>query len=183
MALHNSTRTTDNTMEKYSLWLSPAPELAQQIKMDITRIAATTGGPVFDPHVTLAGDVSLDRNQMTTLADGFVDLVPTTQSTIVGSGFGNTYFQSFFLKIEFPSLLHNLRQSILKQLEIDVVYPPHISLAYGASRHQIGEQEVRNIEQTYCSAEVEFASVDIVASSEDTPVEKWAYVNRVPLVA
>ena len=170
-------------MEKYSLWLSPAPELAQQIKKDITRIAAITGGPVFDPHVTLAGDVSLDRDQMTTLADGFVDLVPFTSSKIVGAGFGNTYFQSFFLEIEFPGLLYNLRQSILRQLNIDVAYPPHISLAYGAGENVISEREIRSIELTYRNTEVEFASVDIVASSEDTPVEDWAYINRVPLVA
>lgn len=169
-------------MEKYSLWLSPETELTQKIKSDIIRIAASYGGPIFDPHVTLAGEITSSKEQTIKLAETFADQMPAAPSRVVGIGFGHTYFQSFFLEIEFPRQLNNMRLSILNKLDLTVTYPPHISLAYGVSKREIGKREIESIQMNYCNTTVEFSSVDIVASSVDKAVEDWAYINRISLV-
>jgi hypothetical protein len=166
----------------YSLWLTFDAALAHELELLIADLARQTGGPVFTPHMTLAGDLDRPRDEVLALAQTIAPAFCSERAEFGHLDFGDTYFQSVFLTVSLRESILGLRQALLAQLDLSPAYPPHVSLAYGARDLRPGNAVLADIERWFARRPAPFASLDVMASSEDRPVEQWRCVSRISLL-
>ncbi|MDP5217088.1 hypothetical protein Q5Y75_07655 [Ruegeria sp. 2205SS24-7] len=165
----------------YSLWLTFPQALEDQLGEHVTTLARMTKGPVFQPHVTLVGDLPYDRAREIFTSERIGPIAPRLQGRFGRLNHGDTYFQSLFLVVTLPAQVAHVRQQLLGELDLDPAYPPHVSLAYGSLDGEVPTSYLGKITSTFCDQPAPLAFLDLVASSETRPVESWKIIERLPL--
>jgi len=165
----------------YSIWLTLQDPLLTDLKTDIETLARLTRGPVFDPHLTVLGDMDLPRVAVLELASTIRPAFQDVTAIVNGVGYGSTFFQSVFLELQLPDALFDLQRSMLKQLGLATKYPPHISLAYGVEERATIKPLMAEIEARYVPRKVAFEGLVVMASSRHVSTENWRILERMPL--
>lgn len=138
--------TTGKEQQKCSLWLLPPKSNSETINAQIVKFADNNNGPLFDPHVTVAGGIRCDSDQE------MLDAVQTLQEGL--KGFGNVecrfnspfttpdaWNQALCVEMEESDSFLTLVRSTSKILDRNpeqFTFPkpigkPHLSLFYGTS--------------------------------------------------
>jgi len=167
----------------YSIWLTLNAKLATELSDHIDKLAQLTGGPAFEPHLTLCGDLKYERNEVLKLASTMAEAFSGARAKFTEVDFGSSYFQSVFLTMELPESLAGFRLSILSRFGIEPQYPPHISLAYGVKDPEPLLPQLEQINSEFAGQSVTFDNLTVMASSEDRPVEQWRCLNRFHIAA
>ncbi|MCL6282557.1 hypothetical protein M3P21_03360 [Ruegeria sp. 2012CJ41-6] len=165
----------------YSLWLTFPQPLEEQLGEHVATLARLTTGPVFQPHVTLVGDLPQDRAREIFTSERIGPIAPRLQGRFGQLSHGNTYFQSLFLEVALPVQVAHARHQLLEELDLDPAYPPHASLAYGSLAGEVPFPHLDRITATFCNQPAPIAFLALVASSETRPVESWKIIERLPL--
>jgi hypothetical protein len=96
----------------------------------ITDLAAGYGGPVFAPHVTLAGVIPAVPDAVAgVLAEVTAGLTPF-EVTLTGVGWEPVFFRSLYLRAEPSARLTALREAARRALRLEPAPDPHLSLLY-----------------------------------------------------
>ncbi|MEX0350749.1 MAG: hypothetical protein AB3N15_15110 [Paracoccaceae bacterium] len=167
--------------DHYSLWLTFPQPLEDNLSDHVRALARQTKGPVFQPHVTLVGDLTLDRAREIFASGRIGPIAPRLQGRFGSLTHGSTYFQSLFLEVVLPVQIAKARQQLLDELGIAPAYPPHVSLAYGSLTGEVPKPQLDRIEATFSNQPAPLAFLALVASAEDRPVESWKIIERLPL--
>ena len=116
----------------YHLWVKPSGAVRDMLAQTIRELARELGGPVFEPHVTLLGNLAgteeehIQRSQIATPQLQPFNIILSQPS------YGTQYFQCVFMRAEqTPPLIS--ANTVVKRIfkKPDEIYMPHLSLVYG----------------------------------------------------
>ena len=113
-------------------WLVPAAGPARdRLAGVIARLAAEHGGPVFAPHVTLAGVGESAPDAAARVLERLVAGVPPFEVALTGVGYEPEFFRSLYLRAEPTAILTALHEAGERAWGLDPApYRPHLSLLY-----------------------------------------------------
>jgi hypothetical protein len=112
-------------------WLVPAPGPERdRLARVITDLAAGYGGPVFAPHVTLAGVIPAVPDAVAGVLAEVTAGVTPFEVTLTGVGWEPVFFRSLYLRAEPSARLTALREAARRALRLEPAPDPHLSLLY-----------------------------------------------------
>lgn len=163
----------------YSIFIIPPEPIFSQLKNKIDELAKQFNGPVFEPHMTLVGNIEMDLAE---LEQKVKELAGNTSKFEVKTSevsFSTTYFQNVFVKVKPSARLMQLNLNAKKLLGMENnLFMPHISLLYGTQDMERREKAAFQIELPELSFEAR--ELAIVPASED--MSKWIPVSKIPLI-
>jgi len=129
-------------MKTYTLWLEPTGRAHELLATTIAHLSQEHGGPLFDPHVTLLGDIAGQEETILQQTEQFANALSPVDVIFTVPAFLDQYFQCVFLRIEETSTLldaHTRARTVFHK-EAAPPYMPHLSLLYGLYPKPLKEQ-------------------------------------------
>ena len=158
-----------------SIWLIPQdPELGK-LRLLIKRIADITGGPVFEPHITILADIPLAPSEFANRSASHFRALPRLELAVGEIGTGTEYFKSLYLLTERSPLLNRIYDLASWQLPSKArgdEFEPHVSLAYGDQPYRKHPQLIQ-IANESIPLRLRFSGISIVRAGKLVPVGKW----------
>ena len=112
-------------------WLVPAPGPEQdRLARVIADLAAGYGGPVFAPHVTLAGVTAAVPDAVAGVLAEVTAGVAPFEVTLTEAGWEPAFFRALYLRAEPSARLSALREAARRALCLEPAPDPHLSLLY-----------------------------------------------------
>ena len=168
-------------------WLVPAAgPVRDRLTGVITRLAGEHRGPVFPPHVTMAGVVESSAGAAARVLERLVTGVPPFEVTLTGIGYEPEFFRTLYLRAEPTAILTELHEAGERAWGLDISgtgppYRPHLSLLYS----HLPEERKRAIAGALGLAlpvTIRIDAAEIWADFRED-VTRWRRVARVPLEA
>ena len=166
-------------------WLVPAAGLVRdRLAGVITRLAGEHGGPVFPPHITMAGVVQSSAEAAARVLGRLVTGVPPFEVTLTGFGHEPEFFRSLYLRAEPSARLTALHEAGQRawghDSETGPPYRPHLSLLY--TRHVPEERKAAIADGLGLAPPVTIRvdAAEVWADFRDE-VTRWRRVARVVL--
>lgn len=161
----------------HSLWLLFHDDVTGALKTHIDDLASMLGGPSFEPHVTLAPDMGIGNIRH--FEERALRCASDSRAA-AGFGrimFGESFFQSVYFSLSLPEPLSDLRREAFSLRGTPPAFPPHVSLAYGATMTPDARRAIDAIENEFAGKTLPLASVAVAGSSEDRPVDAWRVIR------
>ncbi|KAI8469818.1 MAG: RNA ligase/cyclic nucleotide phosphodiesterase [Monoraphidium minutum] len=118
----------------YSLWLEPPPgTLRERLRKEVAAQAAARDGPLFEPHVTLLGDVAMAEAQLLETAAALAKRIQPFRVNLDDVACGPSFHQCVYILAskEPPLLAANAdARAAFGKPEPPAPYMPHLSLLY-----------------------------------------------------
>lgn len=112
-------------------WLVPAPGPERDRLADvITELAAGYGGPVFAPHVTLAGVTPAVPDVVAGVLAEVTAGVAPFDVALTDVGYEPVFYRALYLRAEPSARLTALREGARRALRLEPTPDPHLSLLY-----------------------------------------------------
>lgn len=118
----------------YHLFLEPSGEAREQLQSLIASLAASEGGPLFPPHITLLAEIDVGSEEeiletCTLLAKGNEPFMVSLGE----AGMEDRYFRALYLRVQESTPLWALHERAAAAFAKDDAEPymPHVSLLYG----------------------------------------------------
>lgn len=167
----------------YSIWLGFGGESAEKLLTAISSLAKTFSGPVFQPHLTLVGDLDVDLEEARKFAEIFGKSAMPAELAVRDVEVSTKYFMAMYLAVDIPSELQKTREHIARlanpaTYELD---SPHVSLLYAEADFSDLARHRDALREEFIGWKLEVAGVEIVQSSKSLPVSDWRTVDTVEL--
>lgn len=166
-----------------SIWLSPARD--SDFFKSSSQIIGKSGGPVFDPHITLLHLAKATEKDIEEVVAKIKQLAAGINPFSVkfnGTKTGSTFFRSIFLEAEKSAHLSEVFQKAENQfanfVEKQAEYYPHLSLFYG--KHS--EELVNKIKPDASSiehAEISITRIDLFLT--EGKADEWIHLGSCQL--
>ncbi len=159
----------------YTLWLMPKDKNYQRFANLIKRLAREYNAPVFEPHVTLLGDIELPEAEMIKRTQQLVQGQKSFAVTSKQIDYEDFFFRALFVRAELTEPLQNLHNLAKKIFEMNIFpYMPHLSLLYGDYPQEIKEKIIQEIGREQ-SAQFEINSIFLIKGGK---VKVWKIVQE-----
>ena len=170
----------------YSFWLLPSLEHAPSLAAEIAALAPCFGTPMFFPHITIQGDLSLSLETLASflpqIAGGLGPLFLRVEAVRTSS----ERFRSLYLGFEESDAFLMLQERSRKLCGTAAGLSPfpHLSIAYGEPRsgRDKSEEAVR-LSSLYLGTRLLFSRLALAVSSSRAPIESWFVVRELELGA
>ena len=118
--------------QKYSIFLTPAPEDFAYTDNLIRELSAKYDADPFEPHVTVYAGWYDDLELLKATLVGAVTGVPIISLAVRGIGFSHEYFKTLFIDFEENAVLRTVHERFRAGIgfESGYVLAPHLSLLY-----------------------------------------------------
>lgn len=142
--------------EKFSIWALPEKSTENDLQSIIIYLSLLYGGPIFQPHLTLIGDVGRDQGHMIEAAHLLAEDLEEFRLRLGEVSFSTTFFQSVFVRALATAQImeKNLQAKKILRLENNV-YMPHVSLLYGDHSMRTREEAMHKVVLTSNNFNVE----------------------------
>lgn len=124
-----------NKAKGYSLWFIPSEPAYNLLKEEIKKFSSEFKGPVFEPHITLLGEIEEKKDEMIKKAFTLTTRIKPFEVELNNINYGESYFQKLFYLTNKPRelILANEEAKKIFGRQNDSLYVPHISLLYSLS--------------------------------------------------
>lgn len=131
---------------RFSIWLPVGQQIKSKLELVIKDLSKLYGGPIFEPHLTLLGDIPNDKEEMLRSSKKLSAKLKPFKIELGEVSFSTTYFQSVFVRAvaKAPLLKANLLAKKIFKAENNV-FMPHISLLYGNHSMKTREEALTKI--------------------------------------
>lgn len=169
----------------HSIWLIPSEGSSAQICNTIARISSQLGRPAFQPHITMLGDLDCAPGALIEKTSNAIANLESCQAQVAGIDGSDSYFMSLYLDISIPCAFENARRDLAQSINLQTLgqFRPHVSLAYGSIEEERKRDLISKIASEFDSYEFELTAIEVVASGNMIPVEKWRSIWRRDLVS
>ena len=164
-------------MKPYTLWLEPTGRAHELLATTIAHLSQEHGGPLFDPHVTLLGDIDGQEERVLQQTEQLANALSPIDLILTIPAFQDQHFQCVFMRIEETSTLLDAHTRARTVFHKEAVPPfmPHVSLLYGLYPTSLKEQIIGALP---ASLSVQFtASVVTVFQVEGNSPNDWHKVQ------
>ena len=164
----------------YSLWLVPTGKAYDKLSSLIQRLAKSYNAPIFEPHVTLIGEIMQSENDALRKTEQLASRQNSFQITLNSVDYQDYYFRTLFIRAEKTNLLQALHDRSKDVFEVKDVsdYMPHLSLMYGNFPKAVKEQIIKDIGNDQAT---EFTVNGLQLFKTDGEVNAWYKVKELPL--
>ena len=165
----------------YSLWLMPTGETYDRLSGLIGRLAREYGAPLFEPHVTLIGEVVQSEQDVLRKVEQLASGQKPFTIKLNKVDYQDFYFRTLFARADKTNPLQALHDRAKEVFEMRDIpdYMPHLSLLYGNFSKIIKEQIIESIGRDQA---VEFMVNSIYVFKTDGEVNTWYKVKELPLL-
>lgn len=160
----------------YTLWLQPKGDIYKKFDYLIRKIASKLNGPIFQPHVTLLGEISIPEEEICNLSQLLVQDQKPFTINLNQIGYEDFHFRTLFVKAEVTAPLLKLHQMAKKLFDKENIplFMPHLSLLYGNYPPGIKEVIIREIDREQ-KARFEVNSITLIKGGE---VSEWKVIGN-----
>lgn len=159
----------------YSLWLMPSGENYNIFENLIKKLANEYNGPVFQPHVTLLGEIILPETDAIRKTEQLVDGQKPFSITLKQIDYEDFYFRTLFVKAVITKPLQTLYNKAKEIFAMDVpLYMPHLSLLYGNYPREVKKKIIQEIGRDQ-TALFKISSVHLFKGGK---VEQWQKIKE-----
>ncbi len=164
----------DSDSDTFALWLKPENEVYDALKRIIDSLSDTYGAPRFDPHITVAGNITKPAEAVEkTVLEVAAQSEPMTLY-LTETDYRDTLYQSLFIHTASNDALLALRERCLSGLRLEhKPYMPHISLLY--KKLETAEKD-RIIEQVGSRFDFVFSPDKLYMMRTTGPPDQWEEV-------
>lgn len=164
----------------YTIWILPPPSLKKDLQEIIVKLAKKFKSPIFEPHMTLLGDIEIDEESMIEKAKTLASKTQPFSLELGEISFSTTYFQSVFVRVKSTAKLMEANL-IAKGIfgKENNVFMPHMSLLYGDQ-----EMELREIisQEIKLPINIKFKVEKIVVVPSTKNPKDWKHLAEVSLI-
>lgn len=167
----------------YSIWLGFQGESEAKLQNVIASLSKAFAGPVFQPHLTLVGDLEVDLVGAQRVADIFAGTAMPEELIVRDVGISGKYFMALYLAVNIPSELQRTREQVASSAnpasyELDA---PHVSLLYSHAEQSALARHQSLLRNDFVDRKLEVAGLSIVRSSKSVPISDWRIEDRIAL--
>lgn len=162
--------------EGYTLWLMPKGEVYSRFTDIIKNLATEYGGPVFEPHVTLLGEIEIPEEEVIARTVKLVkDQIPF-QFDLEKIDYEDYFFRTLFVRAKLTKPLQSLHNHAKDIFGITnaASYMPHLSLLYGNYPVSLKEKMIKQLGKEQ-SAQFEVNSVHLMKGGE---IKDWKMLGE-----
>ena len=166
-------------IEKYSLWLMPGADVYNKLSSLIIRLSRKYRTPVFEPHVTLIGELTEPEDEIITKTQVLAARIMPYTITLTHVEFLNEYFRCLFIKVqeteEIIEANAKARETFCRTH--DPKHMPHLSLMYGNLEPGKKKEIVKDIgKELHLSFEAN--SIHLFSNTGD--LKEWYRIKEFP---
>jgi hypothetical protein len=171
-----------NEAFEHSLWLLPSEDQLAALRAQVQALARRHEGHVFEPHVTLQGDVPLALDRARALVDRLAAATPPLHWPVRAVEGTEHYFRSLYLRLEAGEVFERLCRTCAQASGTDDGLPPyaHLSLAYGPTRGDAGALQASLTRELGASPLV-LDRIALARAGKAVPIAQWSLVHVQPL--
>lgn len=161
----------------YSIWVIPPEPIFSQLKNTVDELSRKYNGPIFEPHMTLLGNIDSQLAKIEQNAKVLAARLDKLELSLASVSFSTTYFQSVFVRINSTAKMMQLNLDAKKifSMENDV-FMPHISLLYGHHDMTIREKAASSLRLPASS----FVIKEFVITPAVTNPDRWKHLTTIP---
>lgn len=168
-------------MPSYHLWLMPFGEAYPLLAATIAELSRRHGAPIFEPHVTLLGDLPGSEEEIVPLSSLLARQLNSYDIHLTTPAQEEQYFRCLFVKVQETSAVMeaNVRGKRIFNQPNDPPYRPHLSLLYGSYPVSL---KARIIADLPSFQGVHFAVTTLhLIRAESTNPKDWHRIHAFPL--
>lgn len=160
----------------YSIWVVPPEPVYSQIKDCIIELAQRFDSPIFEPHMTLLGNIDKDISEIEEKVKDLASSIDKLELSLGSVSFSTTYFQSVFVRVNSTAKLMQLNIETKKLFGMENnVFMPHMSLLYGG--HDMLTRE--KIAQCIKIESEKFLVNELFIASTGSGLKGWSNTVRI----
>lgn len=130
----------------YTLWLMPKGQIYKRLDGIIKKLADKNNGPVFQPHITLLGEIELPENEVIKKTEALVKNQKPFMVNLHEIGYEDYHFRALFVKAIITPQLQNLHERAKRIFKMEIPpYMAHLSLLYGNYPIDLKEKIIKEI--------------------------------------
>jgi 2'-5' RNA ligase len=165
----------------YHLWWKPAGEASTRLAQAIEELAQMLRAPVFQPHVTLLGNLigtEADHHERARALAQQLDPFPIV---LTKPAYGDQYFQCIFMKVEETASVMNAHAAAKRLCPHAEAPPylPHLSLVYGQYPVEVKKAIIMHL-PSHLTMSFDASTVYLIRADSREPKD-WHQIAAVPL--
>lgn len=167
---------------EHSIWLLAREDRQAALRERVRELALRHEGHVFEPHVTLQGDLPLALDEASALVDRLAEgTAPQCWPVLAVEGTSH-YFRALYLRLEGGATFQRLCRDCVQASGTEEGLSPyaHLSLAYGPTQGDavaLREALMRELG----SSPLVLDRVALARSGKSVPIAEWQLVHVRPL--
>lgn len=164
----------------YSLWVMPTGAAYASFATLINRLAAEYDAPVFEPHVTVLGEITQPEAEILQRAMQLAQGQPPFQLHLHTVDYHDAYFRALFVRVQESEPLFALHQRAQELFQMPALpeYMPHLSLLYGQFPQAVKEAIIASTGKAQ-AARFTVNSIHVVNTEGEA--RSWYRVKEIPL--
>ncbi|MHB8710621.1 MAG: 2'-5' RNA ligase family protein [Minisyncoccota bacterium] len=162
--------------------MPPEGPLKDALRFVTASLAKTYGGPVFEPHITLAAEIVAPVPDIMVFAEKLVKR-PAPRITFQGIETGTNFFKCCYLLVEDTPQLAELNRLARERFSITNVFKPHLSITYGIYPADVTRAMAAFAERALASLLIPTVFPAIEIWETNGPAEEWKTVSQLPFAA
>ncbi|WP_374758581.1 2'-5' RNA ligase family protein [Roseobacter sp. OBYS 0001] len=145
----------------------------------MARYAERFAAPVFEPHLTLLGDVRSAPKATVAACRSLLATLPKSSARISRVSQTADFFMSLFLDLDIESSVASAREDLAARLAIPLPQPfrPHLSLAYGLPAGEPGQQAVHEMSHRFVGKTITLNEIRVVRSAKELAIDEWRAIH------
>lgn len=161
----------------YTLWLMPKGEIYNRFADLIKRLGEQYDDPIFEPHVTLLGEILKSEEETIKLTQELVAGQKPFPITLRQIDYQEHHFRTLFVKAEVTESLQDLHNRAKEIFEMDIPpYMPHLSILYGNYQVGLKKKIISEIGKDQ-TATFDVSSVHLMKGGK---IEGWQIIKDFP---
>lgn len=170
----------------YSLWVCPPKDsdLYLKLKKLVEKLAKRFSSPIFEPHVTLLGDLKISSENVISKTEELAKIIKPYKITLDFIDYTDNLYQSLVIRVLATKEVvdANKKTRDMYNNHSGILYVPHISIIYKTGMDNETKKElISQLEDQFKG--VEFMVDRIVISKQIARgrIEDWEIVKEISL--
>ncbi len=156
----------------------PKGDIFKKYDTIIKKLAKENNGPVFEPHITLLGNIELTENEVIKGAQKLVLGQKPFQINLSEIGYEDYHFRALFVKAVISPQLQNLHNRAKQIFKMQIpTYMAHLSLLYGNYPNLAKKEIIKKIGKDQASV----FEINSVFVQKAGLIRDWKIIKEFPL--
>jgi hypothetical protein len=163
---------------QHSIWLLAREDQQGALRERVRELAPRHEGHLFEPHVTLQGDLPLALDAARTLVDHLAATTPVLHWPVRAVEGTEHYFRSLYLRLDAGDAFERLCRACATASGSEDGLSPyaHLSLAYGPTRGDAAALRA-SLFAPFAAQPLVLDRIALARSGKAVPIEAWSLVH------